>query len=174
MKEQDKHHGFKTPEGYFDSFSERLMAKLSEEESFLHSKSSYQEGFLVPDGYFDGVNESIWQKLDKSQGKVIQLRSYKKYYLAAVSVAAVVIFLIGLNYNLSRALTFDDIANSDIESYFDTTDLGLTTYEIAEMIPIDQLEVSDIIEGHLDEEYVLDYLNDNIDDFEALNLENDE
>lgn len=174
MKERNKKHGFKVPEGYFDSFSERLKNTLSDDRSALPLRSSYKEGFVVPEGYFDTVGEKIQRKLNKGDNKVIQLRPLKKYYLAAISVAATVLLLVGLTYNASNQLSFEDIANSDIENYFGSADLGLTTYEIAEIIPIDQLEVTDIVEGHLDQENVLEYLNENIDDFEALNLENDE
>jgi len=36
------------------------------------------------------------------------------------------------------------------------------------------LEINDILENQLDEDNVIDYLNDNIDDFEELNLDYDE
>ena len=58
----------------------------------------------------------------------------------------------------------------EIEDYFESNDLGLSTYEIAEVIPVDDLEISDIIDNLLEDENIIDYLDDSIENFEELNL----
>ena len=57
------------------------------------------------------------------------------------------------------------------ENYFDENDVDLSSFEIAEVIPVDELEINDIINNHLNDENVVDYLNNSIDDFEELNLD---
>tara|TARA_R110000796_G_scaffold35017_3_gene90145 strand:- start:123819 stop:124328 length:510 start_codon:yes stop_codon:yes gene_type:complete len=164
-------NSFKTPEGYFTSFTDKLIAKLSEEETIELKKNS----FKVPDGYFDSLNNRIQEKLIISTPvKVVKLNSYKKYYYAVASMAAVLVLFIGLKINNSPVLSFDDIASSDIESYFDSNELGLSSYEIAEVIPVDELEIKDIIDNHLDNDIIIEYLNNSIDNFEELNLDTNE
>lgn len=167
MKEFNKNNPFKTPEEYFEGFDDRLMDKLSEESSNIPK----EEGFDLPEGYFDGLHKNIQEKLDNQEAKVVQLHPYRKYYIAAASAAAVALLFFGFNWTTSTSPKFDDLANADIEAYFETNELGLTTYEIAEVIPVDELEINDILENQFNEENVIDYLNENIDDFEELNLE---
>ena len=174
MNKDNQNNDFKTPEGYFESFTERLMGRLSDNPSAHNDLIPKKDGFEVPEGYFEGVNQKIIEKLNHSETKVVQLKPFKKYYMAAAAVAAIVTLAFIFNWSASKELSFDNIADSDLENYFENTDLGLSTYELAELIPVDELEYSDMLEGHLDQENVLDYLNDNIDDFEALNLENNE
>jgi len=170
MNKSKKNNGFKTPEGYFDNLKDKLMDKLSEEDSALPK----EEGFAVPEGYFDSLHENIKKKLDGKETKVVQLHAYRKYYFAAASVAAIALVLFGLNWNTADNPTFEDLASTDIENYFENNDLSLSSYEIAEVLPVDELEINDILENQLNEDNVIEYLNDNIDDFEELNLDTDE
>ncbi|MGI9551473.1 MAG: hypothetical protein ACR2MT_09755 [Aurantibacter sp.] len=175
MNKSGKNNGFKTPEGYFEGLKDKLMGKLSDEDSVSPNPDSHRgDGFVVPQDYFETLNEKIKAKVDKKEAKVVQLNPYRKYYFAAASIAAVALVIFGLNWNTSDETTFADLANSDIETYFENNELGLSSYEIAEVIPVDELEINDILENQLDEDNVFEYLNDNIDDFEELNLDNDE
>lgn len=175
MKDSKKTNSFKTPDGYLEGFTVRIMDKLAMDEKFGSKKAP----FKVPDGYFDGFNERIAQETIQKQPKVVQLKTYSTYLLVAASIAAVFILVTviigtGGNGNNPAEMTFDDLASSDIEKYFEINDLDLTTYEIAEIIPVDQLEVGDLQENPFKEDAVIDYLNDNIEEFEDLNLDNDE
>lgn len=172
MKKNTNKNPFKTPKSYFESFEDKLMEKLSVEESVIPKK----EGFVAPEGYFDTLQSKLNEKLaqKEEETKVIKLNPYRKYYVAAASIAAILIMAIGFNWNKEQEVTFADLANSDIEAYFDNTEFELTTYEIAEVLPVDNLQISDMLEFRLDEDNVIDYLNDTIDDFEELNIEEDE
>ena len=167
MKKINKNNPFKTLEEYFEGFDKRLMDKLSEENTNIPK----EEGFDLPEGYFDGLYKNIQKKLDNQETKMVQLHPYRKYYIAAVSVAAVILLFFGLNWTTSTCPKFDDLANADIEAYFEINELGLTTYEIAEVIPVDELEINDILKNQFNEKNVIDYLNENIDDYNELNLE---
>lgn len=166
MKKIEKNNPFKTPEDYFDSFNDSIIAKLSEETRAIPKK----EGFIVPSDYFESLSQQLLQKVSKEKTKVIPLNSYKKYYYAA-AVAAIVLMFFVLNIKESADVTFEDLAEADIESYFENNDLDISAYELAEVIPVDELEINDIIENQFSEENVVDYLNENIDNFEELNIE---
>ncbi len=175
MKNLDKKNSFKTPDGYFESFTERLLTKITNSGSAEREPNiPKEEGFIVPEAYFDDLHKNIKRKLNKKEAKVVQFRPLRKYYLVAASVAAIVLVLFGINWNTAQKVSFEDLANTDIETYFENNGLGLTTYEIAEVIPIDDLEIDDFIENRMDEENLIEYLNNNIDDFEQLNLDSDE
>lgn len=168
MKKSNENNPFKTPEGYFDDFTGKLLGKLNQKENKLPEK----DGFIVPDAYFDGWHEKLQKKIATTETPVVQLHPYKKYYSIVASVAAVALLIFGLLWNTNETPNFNDLAATDIEQYFEGNELGLSTFEIAEVIAVDELEINDILETQLNEEEVFDYLNDNITDFEELNLEN--
>lgn len=167
MKENPKQNPFKTPEGYFENFMDGLIDKLNEQEFNLPK----DDGFVVSEDYFDELHKNIQEKLNSKETKVVQLKPWKQYYIAAASIAAMLLVFFGFNWNTSKEITFDDLANVDIENYFESNDLGFTSYELAEVLPVDELEINDILENQFDEENVIDYLNDNVDDIEDLNLD---
>ncbi len=178
MDEKYKKEDFKTPGRYFEGFTDKLLDKIAQEDLNLPEK----EGFAVPTGYFEKLDKEIVNKLsEEKQPKVIQLRSYKKYYYAVASVAAVLLLIFVIPWNSNRALTFDDLAKTEIEAYFENTDLELSSYELAEALPVEDLQVEDFLENTVDEENIMDYLDENLDnfdeldgDFDELNLESDE
>ncbi|NNM17715.1 MAG: hypothetical protein HKP24_04015, partial [Croceitalea sp.] len=68
MKESHKNK-FKTPEGYFENFNERLMKKISKEDSMIPQN----DGFKMPYGYFNGLDKKILENLPAKGSKVILL-----------------------------------------------------------------------------------------------------
>ncbi|MET7027816.1 hypothetical protein [Sediminicola luteus] len=170
MKEKDKHSGFKTPEGYFEGLNDSLLDKIKGDSTVIPKN----EGFEVPEGYFEGLNQNILSKLKEEESKVIALNPYRKYYFTAIAVAASLLLVIGLQWKKEEAYSFDDLASSDIESYFEFNDYGMSSYEIAEIMSIDDIHIQDMMQNEIKDENIADYLNDNIDIFEDLNLENDE
>ncbi|WP_422079645.1 hypothetical protein [Ulvibacterium sp.] len=170
MDKKYKKSDFKTPEGYFDGFTERMRQKLSEEDIHLPEK----DGFQVPKDYFENLNEKIVQKIQDSETQVIKLNPYRKYYYAAASIAAVLLVVFGLRLSQEDEFTFGDLANSDLETYLENNDLGLSSYEIAEVIPVEELEINDILENQINDENIMEYLDDTVDDVDELNIEFDE
>jgi len=170
MEEFDKNNPFRTPDGYFDKLSESLRDAVGQEVPKLPN----EDGFVLPDGYFENLHSNIQQKLTKDETKVVQLYPFKKYYTAAASIAALFLLVLGFNWNTGQEVSWDDLANADIDTYFENNDFGLTSYELAEEIPVDELVLSDFLNTQLNDEYIIDYLHENIDDFEDLNLEDEE
>ena len=170
MNERNKNNPFKIPENYFEGFNNRLMDRLSEQGSNIPK----QDGFLVPENYFESLHGNIFKKMEAGETKIIRLNTYKKYYYAAASVAALILVVFTLSRKTSNVPSFESLANSEIDAYFENNDFGLSMYEIGEVIPLDNLEISDILENQIADEHVLNYLNDNTESFEPLNLEDDE
>lgn len=170
MKIPKKHNPFTTPNTYFEEFTKNLKTRLNVEEPNLPKEA----GFKLPKDYFDRLPVEINKNLASTESKVIQLKTKKLYYMAAASVAAVLLLFFGLNWNKSQETSWKNIANTDIENYFDTHGLGLSSYEIAEVISVDDLELTDFLETDLNEEHIVEYLNEHTDDFEELNLEDNE
>jgi hypothetical protein len=170
MDKKYKKQDFKVPEGYFDSFTDKMKQKLSEEDMHLPAK----DNFKVPENYFENLNEKIVQKIDGKGTKVIKLRPYRKFYYVAASVAAILLVVFGLQLSQEDEFTFGDLANSDLETYLENNDLGLSSYEIAEVIPVEELEINDILENQINDENIMEYLDDTVDDVDELNIELDE
>lgn len=176
MKEKPK-HTFKTPEGYFDNFNERLLDRIAKEDSIIPKK----DGFAVPEGYFDALPEKINERLFEDDNKVVRLNQSnrlrtKKFYYAAATIAAIVVLALTLKPNQGQEIDFNDLASNDISEYLEKTNIDLSTYEIAEVLPVDNITITDVTEIPLEEENILQYLDENIDmeDVEELNLDYDD
>jgi len=167
MKELNKNNPFKTPEGYFDSVSDFISDRLSEEKGLLPKK----DGFTLPEDYLDSVNEKIQRKLSPKKSKVIQFKANTFYYLAAASAAVLFILAFSWYQSTPQEPTWNGIAQTDIESYFKDQGFGLSSYEIAEEISLEGMGVNDFLETELNDENIVDYLNEHADNFEELNVE---
>jgi len=168
MKKIPKKKSFKTPEGYFEGVTDRILDRIKDDPSLSLPEA---DGFKVPDGYFDQVPGEIVSKLDDSETPVIQLKSYRKYFYVAASIAAIFVIVIGLQWNKSQNLSFEDLASADITSYFETQELGLSSYEIAEVLPVDDIKMNDFMETDVDDENIMEYLEGSIDDLDELNID---
>ncbi|WP_420602160.1 hypothetical protein [Flagellimonas sp.] len=168
---KDRENNFKTPEGYFDNFHDRLMDKINQEETGQESSIiPKSDGFTAPDGYFDQLPKKVLSKLDQ-EPKVVQLNPYKKFYYSAAAVAAVLLLYFGLNLNSKPDIDFEDLAEAEINAYFDGTDFDFSPYELAEVVDIEELTLDDVLENQLEDENILQYLDENLEDLDDLNLD---
>ncbi|MCK0135218.1 hypothetical protein [Arenibacter sp. S6351L] len=172
MDKLNKNNSFKVPDGYFDTLSSDIFKKIAKEDISMPPN----EGFKIPEGYFDTLNAKLLGQLENTpvEPKVIPLKSYKKHYYTAASVAAVVLLFILVQFNRDKTPSYSDLANSDIEHYFEFNDLELSSYDLAEILPIHDLDLNDILESRLDNDNIIDYLDSHIEDFEELNMHNDD
>jgi hypothetical protein len=170
MGKQNKHDGFTTPQGYFEEFNDHLQQRLEREGLDL----PHGDGFKVPEGYFNDLNSQLLLKIKTEGPKTIPLFPYKKFLYPAVAAVAALLLILALQWSKTETYTFEGLAVTDMDRYFEVYDYGMTTYEMAEIVPVDQLEVHDIVQTPLKEENIIEYLNNNLGVFEELNLENDE
>ena len=170
---KDKKNSFNTPEGYFESFNKRLMDRIQQEAAGeTGSIIPKTDGFGTPEGYFDAVVPKILSRTIEEKGKVIQLKPYRKVYYGAAAVAAVFLLIFGFNWKSETSpVTFDDLANTEIDAYFDNNRIDMSSYELAEMVSFENVQLNDILEDDLSGEVILEYLDENVDDLRDLNIE---
>lgn len=171
MKKIPKKNSFKTPPGYFEGLTERIQERMQEEDA---QKIPKEDGFAVPDTYFDTLEKEILASTTQKETPVIQLKSYKNYLYAAAAIAAIFVLVIAFPWNRSQPITFDDLAGVDITSYFEAEELELSSYEIAEVIPVSNLDINDFMETGMNDEQIMNYLEYSIDDLDELNIDLDE
>lgn len=160
MKKSHLHHikdsGFKTPDGYFDAFDERLSKKLSAQEDMASISDS---GFKVPDNYFETFDKRLQARLqNETPVKVIRLNPWRKVaYLSGVaaSIALLLTFLL----NSKDDLTINQIETASIENYL--KDQNLNVYDIASFLNEDDLIVDNFVSNSLTEESLETYLINN-------------
>lgn len=170
---KDKKNSFNTPEGYFESFQDRLMAKIQNVETGeVGSLIPKSDGFGVPVGYFEEATTKVLAVTVQEKGKVVPLYPYRKFYYGAVAAAAVILVIFGLTWKSQPTpLSFDDLANTEIDAYFDNTNIEMSSYELAEVVSFEDVQFNDILEEDLSGEVILEYLDDNVDDLRDLNIE---
>jgi hypothetical protein len=123
---------------------------------------------------FDTLEKEILASTTQKETPVIQLRSYKNYLYAAAAIAAIFVLVIAFPWNRSQPITFDDLAGVDITSYFEAQELELSSYEIAEVIPVTNLDINEFMETGMNDEQIINYLENSIDDLDELNIDLDE
>lgn len=166
---------FNTPEGYFESFHDRLMDRIQKEESGIEFGIPKTDGFSVPENYFEEVVPKILSKATSEGGKVIPLGNRRNFYYAAAAVAAIFLLVFGINWKTETTpLGFDDLASAEIDAYFENHEIGLSSYEIAEAIPLEDIQLNDVLTEDLTNDILLEYLEDTMEDIEDLHLENEE
>ncbi|WP_437395032.1 hypothetical protein [Flagellimonas lutimaris] len=170
---KDKKNSFNTPEGYFDNFNDRLMDRIKKEEAGeTTSLIPKSDGFAVPDGYFDEVTPTVLSKTVAKVTKVIQFKPNRNFYYGVAAVAAIFILIFSFTWNsTSEPITFDDLANAEIESYLENTDFEMTSYEIAEVVSLEEMELTDMLGDDLEDDIIMEYLDENVEDIKELNLD---
>jgi len=166
MKKNHKNK-FKTPEGYFDSFNDRLLDKIAKETSPIPKS----DGFGVPEGYFNTVYQNVSDSISKEEPRVINLKSFKTYFYAVASIAAILLLVFYINVGPKQQLQFDDLASNEIVSYFEDTEIGLSSYEIAQTVVFNTEELDAIEDTTLADELILEYIEDTTDSYDELNLD---
>ena len=161
---KDKKNSFNTPDGYFESFNERLMNKINQEGAEATSTViPKSDGFAVPEAYFETLSDRLASRLAKNQaGKVIKLRPNKRFYYAVAAVAAIFLLIFTPIWKTDTPVAFEDLASAEIESYLNLSELDMSSYEIAEVVDLESLQLSDVLEDDIEDENILEYLDENV------------
>ncbi|MGB5236734.1 MAG: hypothetical protein WBM43_07900 [Flavobacteriaceae bacterium] len=170
MGKINKKEGFKAPEGYFEGLSAEILSKLDSISSDLPKS----DGFTTPEGYFDSLGKEVLTKDKTTETRVVRLKPYKKLFYTAASIAAAIVLIFGWQWQSDQSVDFGDIASGELQAYFEDDPSGLTSYEIAEVLAVEDLDLNDILERNLNDENIVDYLEDTIDNIDELNFNNDE
>ena len=98
------------------------------------------------------------------------LRTYRKVAYSVAAVAAIFILVFVLRAPSETPIEFSDLATTEIASYFEDTQWDVTTAELAEIIPVEEVELADLVETDLESENILEYLDENIEDIDEIDL----
>jgi len=71
---------------------------------------------------------------------------------------------------------FEDLASAELDAYFLNNDIDLSSDDLAQVVNIEEITMLDIIESEdtLESEMILEYLDENVDEIEELNLDYEE
>jgi len=160
MKKENLHNikktGFKTPENYFETFSERLNERLNEKD-VIGVKNA---GFKIPENYFETFESNFTDKLnDKEETKIIQFKSKRTWYYAA-GIAASIVLLLSIIFTNKNGISIDKLETVAIESYLYQEEYSAE--ELTSLFQLNEISETDFIKLNISEETLNNYL-ENID-----------
>jgi len=194
MNKNNKHikTGFTTPDDYFNNFEEKLLNKLSVEES--ESDLPLETGFTTPDNYFLNLEETVLHTLSveennsntQKQTGFVAPKNYfdnlddeilnkvtttetkviklfsKKQFLYVASIAAIFVF----------GFFILNPSNSNLPTFDDLEYAAFEEYLNTEDLDISALELADLYEIETNELDNISFLN--IEDKNILDYLSDE
>ncbi len=170
MKKENSHKkagGFHVPKDYFEDFEDNLFGKIAE-KSLPES-----DGYRIPKDYFEDFEARLFQKLHpEKETKVIKLATYKKVYYTLGSVAAALVLFIAVKNLVSSPVIINGPSVVEIEAYIDNGYMILDSYDIAEVFNDEIATIETMPEYNIDDENLLDYLDENLEDYNDLIIEN--
>ena len=174
-------HGFQVPEGYFNRFPGKLQDRLRRESGMPENPSDTNEpfleklpgilhrpmpdrGFQTPDGYFETFSQRLQKRLedgdDLVQGPSRVLRLSQKYLgWTAAAAAAVLLAIVLWPASQGQNLNFEDLADAEIEHYLEVGYEDVSAYELAESLPLEALDLNDVMDTGAQEQQLLEYLD---------------
>lgn len=166
MKEKDLHNiksGFKVPDNYFQDFEHRFMDRIAELDN-EHSLPG-NNPFKVPDNYFaqfeDRFNERL--KSEPKEVKVIPLFRRKAFSYVASVAAVLLVIITSVVLNPESDVTFKDLDVVAVENYLLET-LDMSNPEDALLLSDQDAFLATSIGNTIDNDAVLEYLNENVDE----------
>ena len=128
MTDFKKHNPFKIPDGYFESFEEKLC---NSEDAV-----SKLNPFSTPEGYLENLENSIHKKIGISQKSA--KNRLKNSTLRYTLVAAVIVFIVTLfQVNRSAEIEKEQALNEFIENYYLES---FDSYEMLSVLEDNELE----------------------------------
>lgn len=151
-----KKTGFSIPNTYFDNLGLDLNA------TFAERSIPKKKVFSTPDLYFDTLEDSILDKVKPLEKpvKVVTLKE-RFYKIIPAAIAASLALFISLNYftKIKSEINFDNLAQSDIETWFLENSNEMTSDDIATFVYIEDNNVNDFeytdITGNDIEDYII-------------------
>ncbi|SDS48183.1 hypothetical protein SAMN04487764_2317 [Gillisia sp. Hel1_33_143] len=161
--------GFKIPETYFKQFEDKMLDILNDEDQ--NSIQGIEDpGFKIPTDYFATLENEVLGKtvLKERSSKVISIFS-KHNLLKVAAIAAVFVGVINIWFtNPEPELSIDNVELAEIEDYIDTEMIDLNFLEISTLITQDGIVLDNLNTSKVNDEAVLEYLMNNVDDPDLL------
>jgi len=161
MKNKNLHNinktGFKAPKDYFESFEDTLMNKINNNQSLNNIDAT---GFELPNDYFENFEDKLHKRISKeNDSKVVRLFTRRNLvYLSGVAAAVLILFNLSI---FDTKVTWDSLDIQTVENYIIGEDFD--SYELASLLPDDQLLESNFISNTITDDTLENYLIDNLD-----------
>tara|TARA_R100000353_G_scaffold176098_3_gene148871 strand:+ start:21831 stop:22325 length:495 start_codon:yes stop_codon:yes gene_type:complete len=162
LSEKKNIPNFKVPEGYFETFEDRLFTKISEE------KFPKTSGFTVPDDYFNNLDERVLNNAKAKPTKVVNFFP-KKYFGYAAAIAASLLIAVTTLNNFTTNSSLETLNLASIDNYIEEENLYYDIYDLTSLI--DENEITNINLGVqlYSESAIEDYLLENLDTETLIN-----
>lgn len=162
------HHkpGFQVPKDYFEELEDKVMHAVTKEQA-MEVAYKGRPGFDVPEEYFANLDSRIMRKIEeqKEDDKVISIFRTPKYYYAAAVVAVFLGVFSTLLFNPSiPEYSIDGVELSALEEYIDKGYVDLNFNEISAFISEEGEYIENFNISGLNDEDVVDYLNEHVED----------
>ena len=142
MNLNNKDHGYKVPDSYFENQSE-LLENLGE-------IAKVQSTFSVPPAYFEKSEQQIFELLSsKPKSRIVRLIPY------AATIAASLTLALLINWPEQELETA-----AAVERYFEEQESPLTTIELLELNPLEDFDFKTIAFENLAQETVFELQQD--------------
>ncbi|WP_027124781.1 hypothetical protein [Gelidibacter mesophilus] len=160
MKKRSLHNinetGLKTPDSYFESFDERLFAKINVQKEMAAIKNS---GHSVPENYFENFDAQLQTRLtNEKQPKVRSFMSLRNAAYAS-GIAASLVLMLTVFTKSPDSLSINQVETASIEDYLN--DENLNIYDIASLLNEEDLVLDNFVSNTLTEESLESYLLNN-------------
>lgn len=157
-----KDTGFRVPDNYFETLESRLRDKISQESKTPIPENTFP--FKVPESYFENFSDRLYQRLQEQERpvKVIPFPRRKMVsYVAGIAAVLAVVFG-SLWYSPAESVDFSDLDLLTVENYL----LESIKYSPEENQLLKEGDLSYSPPGNnvLDQEAVMEYLQENVDD----------
>ena len=149
-----KSTGYLVPKSYFNTFDEKLLAKLHQKNQLNSTKAS---PFTVPNGYFETVEQQILSKTLNNKAKT-PLLNKKVLFAALTGIAASLIFVLVI---FNKPAEEAPITTAMVTEYLQNT--NLSTFDLAQLLYEAEFLDEDavIIKAEFSEDHLEDYLLEN-------------
>ena len=138
MNLNNKDHGYKVPDSYFENQSE-LLENLGE-------IAKVQSTFSVPPAYFEKSEQQIFELLSsKPKSRIVRLITY------AATIAASLTLALLINWPEQELETA-----AAVERYFEEQESPLTTIELLELNPLEDFNFKTIAFENLAQETIFE------------------
>ena len=162
MKEKKHNTGLNVPEGYFNTFEDRMMLKVME-ESLPRSN-----GFKVPEGYFQQFEVSPSLNVDTTTQPAVISIFRKKTLLYVSGVAASLLLIISLVNTKNDNLSMESLSADTVEAYINDGVADIDAYDVMALLSEEELESISIPSEVISEENLEAYLIENLDETSLL------
>lgn len=150
----NKSTGFSTPKNYFSSVEDKFSTFLIED------KLPKENGFTTPTNYFNNLEDVILKNTSpKKEVKVISLKSRILKYIPIAAAASVALFL-SINYSsiFNTEVSFDNLAESDIESWVMDNSNELSDQDFAALLSNEIANENDFALTDINSDAIEDYI----------------